>query len=172
MEASVNNDQLADGMWSSESSTENGRHECEQSGDSQVTCLQESGEDNLDDIDSCETCSSATSEEDIEFTMGTELVYAFENLRGSYQAAPSDEASLQNILRLVQAGFPSYGSVNHEAWQCKPCDFTVHRRRSGRSCRFGVTCMFCHGFHRRKVVAQRAGEESQVGLIANVVFAI
>jgi len=172
MEPSVDKDQLADGMWSSESSTKEGQHEREQSEGSQVTCLQESGEDNVDDIGSCETCSSATSEEEIEFTMGTELVYASENLHGSYQAAPSDEASLRNILLLVQAGFPSYGSVNHEAWQCKPCDFTVHRRRSGRSCRFGVTCMFCHGFHRRKVVAQRADPESQVGLIANVVFAI
>jgi len=159
-------------MWSTGSSTEEGRHESEQLEDSQAHCLQESREEDSDDIDSCETCSSRSSDQEIEFTMGTELVYASENLHGSCQAAPSDEASLRNILLLVQAGFPSYGSVNHEAWQCKPCDFTVHRRRRGRSCRFGVMCMFCHGFHRRKVVAQRADPASQAGLVANVVFAI
>jgi len=165
----VDDDELTGIQWSSSSSTEEGEHKREESSNSEVSCLEESEEVYLDETDSWESCSSAS---ETEFVLGVELVYAPENRPGSYQAAPSDEASLHNVLTLVQAGFPSYGSVNHEAWLCKPCDFTVHRRRSGRSCRFGVMCMFCHGFHRRKVVSQQASPESQVGLLANVTFAI
>jgi len=169
LEASVEKERLTVTQCSTGSSTAEDEQEWQDPDDSEVPCLQESGEDELDAKDEWDSGSSAS---ETELVVGLDLVYAPGSRPGSYQADPSDEVSLSNILSLVQAGFPSYGSVNHEAWQCKPCDFTVHRRRTGRSCRFGVMCMCCHGFHRRKVVSHQAHPDYHAGLIANVVFAI
>jgi len=164
----VEKEQLSASKCSSGSSEESGQ-EWEDPDDSEVPCLPESGDDDFGEHDEWDSYSSAS---ETELVVGLDLVYAPDSRTGLYQAAPSHEISLSNILSLVQAGLPSYGSVNHEAWQCKPCDFTVHRRRRGRSCHFGVMCMFCHGFHRRKVVSQQANPSYNGGLIANVVFAI
>jgi len=164
MEVSSDNEQLAGTTWSSDSAVEEGQYETEQP--------EESVEGDLDGTGSWESCSSVAADGDVDFIIGLEVEYALEDQYGSCQVVPSDEVSLHNVLLLVRAGFPSYGSVNHEAWQCKPCDFSVHRKRRGRICHFGVMCMFCHCFHRKRVVAQQARTDSQVGLVANVVLSI